>query len=85
MAAAVFALRRTFASGVFDDILSFLDDSSQIAVCGPGASDIANIDDLNGFDVGPSARRHNLYTQIVQLYGGSSCDEWWTALSYADF
>ena len=85
MAAAVFALRSTFASGLFEDILSFLDDSSQIAVCGPGASDIANIDDLNGFDVGPLATRHNVWNQAVHLYEGSSCEEWWLAVQHTHF
>ena len=74
------ALRSTFVSCLFEDILSFLDDSSHIAVCDLSASDIANIDDLNGFDVGPLATRNNVWNQVVHLYEGSSCDEWWAAL-----
>ena len=60
------ALNATFEPGVFDHILSFLDDSSDAAVCGPGANDIANITDLDGFFVGSFTRMGNVG---LQSYG----------------
>ena len=73
------ALKSTVAPGVFENIISFLDDSSHVAVCGPGSSDIANMDDLNGFIVVPFTRSNNCRIQMLELYEESMLDEWWIA------
>ena len=80
MGAAV-ALKTTFAPGVFEGILSFMDDSSQVAVCGADTSDIANMEDFVGFVVDPYTRTNNCCIQVLELYEGSIRDEWWLALS----
>ena len=81
MGAAVVALRTTITPGIFERILSFLDDSSDVAVCGLGSSDIANMDDLNHFFVGPRTRTINARIQVVELYAESMLDEWSLVIS----
>ena len=65
------ALKTTFATDVFDSILSFLDDSSQVVVCGQAADDIGNIADLDGLAVGVSTRQRNIILQWTDLYNDS--------------
>ena len=81
MMGAAVALKTTFAPGVFEGILSFVDDSSQVAVCGADAKDIANMDDFDGILVDPLTRTNNCCIQVLELYEGSIRDEWWLAVS----
>lgn len=75
------ALKSTVTPGIFESILSFLDDSSHVAVCGPGSNDVANMDDLSHFFVGTCTRSNNCRIQVVQLYEESMLDEWSLAVS----
>ena len=65
-AAAAIAMRSTFGEpGLFYGILSFLDDSSQLTVCGAGATDIANIAELDDFPVDPMTPVINRIQQLA--------------------
>ena len=67
-ASAAIALRNTFGEpAVFQSILLFLDDSSQVAICSTDATDIANIDDLDSFTVDEHTRSINRLLQIGLL------------------
>ena len=71
MGTAMVALKKTIATDVFDSILSFLDDSSHVVVCGQAADDIGNIADLDGLAVGVSTRQRNIILQWTDLYNDS--------------
>ena len=76
-AAAVIALKNTFGeSAVFEGILIFLDDSSHVAICGTGATDIANVADLDCFAVDEHTHFRNGFIQTY-LYQGSPHHELW--------
>ena len=72
-ASAVIALKYTFGEpAVYESILSFLDDSSHIAVCGTDATDIADVAELDGFFVNESTywinRRISLRASMLSSY-----------------
>ena len=70
---ATVALATTFDTDVIRCICSFLDDSSQVNVCGTDASDIGNMRDLSDFEVPRRDFGIFLQNQSVQhhLYYGS--------------
>ena len=70
-ASAAIALPRTFGEpAIFQSILSFLDDSSQLSICGADATDIANMDDLSDEWIDEYTELRNVLRQ-TPLYQGS--------------
>ena len=63
------ALKSAFEPGVLQDILSFLDDSSHVAICGTDTNDIANVADLDHVDL--MTFGENIWIQI-DLYQKSA-------------
>ena len=71
---AAIALKSTFTPGILEDILCFMDDSSNAAICGTGKSDIANLSDLNSIEQDGFTRWRNEMMQPL-LYEDSGFRE----------
>lgn len=68
---AAIALRRTFGEpAIFQGVLSFLDDSSQVCMCSANATDIATMADLNDELIDEYTDLRNGLVQ-ADLYRGS--------------
>ena len=74
MGAAMDALERTFEPHVFEYVLLFADDSSQVAICGKGESDIANMAELDDHSFGSMTTGNNVRLQEY-LYNESGSRE----------
>ena len=67
--AAFLALGKTLEDNAVGIIFSYLEDCSFVTICNTDASDIANLDDLNEFDVLAMSESYNNAMSQWLLFG----------------